>query len=167
MGSLRAVFCNCSEFSECSMTSEIDPLRALLSLIYNLLYRIFPRLGSSAQEGSNNKGRHLVFLLFSFFDAITMQGVHGWALHPPAERRISFVLPVHFPKSVEHPVSSSSSKTNCCVASCFQNPGSLFTCWVVHVLTNGLASWLCLETLYSQLLLFWMIRLSNYVIWSV
>lgn len=102
MDRLRAVFCNWSEFSESSMTSEIDPLRALLSLIYNLLYRIFPHLCSRPREESNNKGENVLVQLFFSFDAITMQGMHSWALHSPAERSISFVLPVLFPISVEH-----------------------------------------------------------------
>lgn len=127
MGSLGTVFC--------SMTSEIDPLRALLSLIFNLLYGIFPHLCSSHQKGSNNKGRNLLLLLFSFFDRITMQGVHGWAFYPSAERKISFVLPVLLPESVEHSAPSSSSKTNCFMASCFQKADILFTC-----LENGVRS---------------------------
>jgi len=132
MGSLRVAFCNCSKFSEFSMTSDIDPLRALLSLIHTLLHRIFPHLCSSPQEGSNNNGRNLLVLLFSssevcYYPPLT-HSVHGQALHPPAEISISFVLLVLFPESVEHPAPPSNSKTNCCMASCFQNPGSLFTC---------------------------------------
>lgn len=67
MCSLRAVFCNCSEFSECSMTLEIDSLRVLLSLVYNV-YRIFPHLFNSPQKGSRNKERNLLVLSLSAFD---------------------------------------------------------------------------------------------------
>lgn len=51
-------------------------------------------------------------------------------LHPPAERRISFVLPVLLPESVEHSAPPSSSKTNCFMASCFQKADILFSCLV-------------------------------------